>query len=168
MEDFSGGPVVKDPLSDAEDLGSENKIPHGSGQPAHSLHLESPGATTKTQDSQGQKRKKETGWRISDRSPPRRSVQTSRSCKQPAPLPSRSSLCPGRSTIKIPNENTTTAQGGPEERNRVQQPFSSRTVKEGLYDDNEAKLSTRRKQPREKQREKNFWPREGLMCKGGM
>ena len=84
------------------------------------------------------------------------------------PLPSRSSLCPGRKAIKFPNETTTTAQGGPEERNRLQRSLSSRTVKEGLYDDNEGKLSMRRKQAQEKQSEEHFWPGEGLMCKAGM
>ena len=48
------------------------------------------------------------------------------------PLPSRSSLCPGRKTIRFPKENTTTAQEGPEERNRLQRSLPSRTVKEGL------------------------------------
>lgn len=44
---------------------------------------------------------------------------------------SRSSLCPGRKTIRFPVKHSH-SPGRPEERNRLQQSLPSRTVKEGL------------------------------------
>ena len=56
-KDFPGGPVVKNPPSDAEDVGSvpsqRTKIPHVTGQLSpHATIKENPHATTKAQHSQ--------------------------------------------------------------------------------------------------------------------
>lgn len=47
MEDFSAGPLVKYPLSNARDLGSESKIPHGSEQPSPLTASRQPGCHNK-------------------------------------------------------------------------------------------------------------------------